>query len=77
MTAPKKTTKKHETQAAGKLSDAVKRKLSLLELALELGNVSKACELMGYHSKSRLPCWSATARTSAAATSKPHDPESS
>ena len=26
-----------------------KRKLSLLQLAEELGNVSKACQLMGYH----------------------------
>src|SRR5690606_40129503 len=26
-----------------------KRKLSLLQLAEELGNVSKACKIMGYH----------------------------
>ena len=26
-----------------------KRKLSLLQLAEELGNVSRACQLMGYH----------------------------
>lgn len=26
-----------------------KRKFSLLQLAEELGNVSKACQLMGYH----------------------------
>jgi hypothetical protein len=31
------------------LSQSSKRKLSLLQLAEELGNVSKACKLMGYH----------------------------
>lgn len=31
------------------LSQSIKRKLSLLQLAEELGNVSKACKLMGYH----------------------------
>lgn len=30
-------------------SQSTKRKLSLLHLAQELGNVSKACKLMGYH----------------------------
>ena len=30
-------------------SQSTKRKLSLLQLAEELGNVSKACQLMGYH----------------------------
>ena len=30
-------------------SQRIKRKLSLLQLAEELGNVSKACQLMGYH----------------------------
>lgn len=30
-------------------SQRTKRKLSLLQLAEELGNVSKACEIMGYH----------------------------
>ncbi len=30
-------------------SQSTKRKLSLLQLAEELGNVSKACKLMGYH----------------------------
>ena len=30
-------------------SQSTKRKLSLLRLAEELGNVSKACKLMGYH----------------------------
>jgi hypothetical protein len=30
-------------------SHSTRRKLSLLQLAEELGNVSKACELMGYH----------------------------
>ena len=28
---------------------STKRKLSLLQLAAELGNVSKACRVMGYH----------------------------
>jgi molybdenum-dependent DNA-binding transcriptional regulator ModE len=31
------------------LKDSTKRKLSLLQLAEELGNVSKACKIMGYH----------------------------
>jgi len=31
------------------LSQSIRRKLSLLQLAQELKNVSKACELMGYH----------------------------
>ena len=31
------------------LSQSIKRKLSLLQLANELGNVAKACKLMGYH----------------------------
>ena len=31
------------------LSQSTKRKLSLLQLAEELGKVSKACKLMGYH----------------------------
>jgi transposase InsO family protein len=31
------------------LSQSTRRKLSLLQLAQELGNVSKACRLMGYH----------------------------
>jgi hypothetical protein len=31
------------------VSHSIKRKLSLLQLAEELGNVSKACKLMGYH----------------------------
>jgi len=31
------------------LSQSTKRKLSLLQLAEELGNVSKACKIMGYH----------------------------
>jgi transposase InsO family protein len=31
------------------LSQSIKRKLSLLQLAEELGNVSKACRVMGYH----------------------------
>jgi transposase InsO family protein len=30
-------------------SERTKRKLSLLQLAEELGNVSKACQIMGYH----------------------------
>ena len=30
-------------------SQRTKRKLSLLQLAEELGNVSKACQIMGYH----------------------------
>ena len=30
-------------------SQSVKRKLSLLQLAVEFNNVSKACDLMGYH----------------------------
>jgi len=31
------------------LSQSIRRKLSLLNLAEELGNVSKACKIMGYH----------------------------
>ena len=31
------------------LSHSTRRKLSLLQLAEELGNVSKACRIMGYH----------------------------
>ena len=31
------------------LSQSTKRKLSLLQLVEELGNVSKACKIMGYH----------------------------
>src|SRR5215510_3444297 len=31
------------------LAQSTRRKLSLLQLAQELGNVSKACRLMGYH----------------------------
>jgi transposase InsO family protein len=31
------------------VSQSIRRKLSLLQLAQELKNVSKACELMGYH----------------------------
>ena len=31
------------------LSQSIRRKLSLLKLAEELGNVSKACQIMGYH----------------------------
>ena len=31
------------------LTQSIKRKLSLLQLAEELGNVSKACRIMGYH----------------------------
>jgi hypothetical protein len=31
------------------LPQSTRRKLSLLQLAQELGNVSKACRLMGYH----------------------------
>lgn len=30
-------------------TQSTKRKLSLLQLAEELGNVSKACKIMGYH----------------------------
>lgn len=30
-------------------TESTKRKLSLLQLAEELGNVSKACQIMGYH----------------------------
>ena len=33
------------------LSQSTRRKLSLLPLAQELGNVSKACRLMGYHAR--------------------------
>ena len=31
------------------LAESTKRKLSLLQLAEELNNVSKACQIMGYH----------------------------
>jgi hypothetical protein len=31
------------------LAESTKRKLSLLQLAEELKNVSKACQIMGYH----------------------------
>ena len=31
------------------LSQSIKRKLSLLQLADELGNVARACKIMGYH----------------------------
>lgn len=31
------------------LTESTRRKLSLLQLAEELGNVSKACQIMGYH----------------------------
>jgi len=31
------------------LAQSIRRKLSLLQLAEELGNVSKACQIMGYH----------------------------
>ena len=31
------------------LSQSTKRKLSLLQLADELGNVARACKIMGYH----------------------------
>ena len=31
------------------VTESTKRKLSLLQLAEELGNVSKACQIMGYH----------------------------
>ncbi len=31
------------------LTQSTKKKLSLLQLAEELGNVSKACKIMGYH----------------------------
>jgi transposase InsO family protein len=31
------------------VSQSIRRKLSLLKLAEELGNVSKACKIMGYH----------------------------
>lgn len=31
------------------LSQSTRRKLSLLELAQEIGNISKACKIMGYH----------------------------
>jgi hypothetical protein len=31
------------------VSQSTKRKRSLLQLAEELGNVSKACRIMGYH----------------------------
>lgn len=31
------------------LTHSIKRKLSLLQLADELGNVARACKIMGYH----------------------------
>jgi hypothetical protein len=31
------------------LSESTKRKLSLLQLAEELGNVSRACKVVGHH----------------------------
>ena len=31
------------------VTQSTQRKLSLLQLAEELGNVSKACKIMGYH----------------------------
>lgn len=43
MTARKKTTSNKP------LPDSTRRKMSLLQLAEELGNVSKACRIMGYH----------------------------
>lgn len=43
MTARKKTS------STPKLTDRVRRKLSLLQLAEDLGNVSKACQIMGFH----------------------------
>ena len=43
MTARKKRS------STPKLSDSARRKLALLDLAQELGNVSKACQLIGYH----------------------------
>lgn len=46
MPAQKKTTAKKSTT---KLTDRVRRKLSLLQLAEEMGNVAKACKIMGYH----------------------------
>lgn len=54
MTAQKKTTSKTSSPKSSspqttKLTESTKRKLSLLQLAEELGNVSKACKIMGYH----------------------------
>jgi transposase InsO family protein len=49
MTARKKTTSKTPSPKTPKLTESTKRKLSLLQLAEELGNVSKACQIMGYH----------------------------
>jgi len=46
MTTQSKTTANQPKQ---KLSQGTRRKLSLLQLAEELGNVSKACKIMGYH----------------------------
>ncbi len=37
------------------LSQSTKRKLSLLQLAAELENVSKACQIMGYRKLPRQP----------------------
>ena len=41
-------------------SQSTKRKLSLLQLAQELGNVSKACKIMGYHRDTLLRQWLAS-----------------
>jgi len=49
MTARKKTSSKSPASKTPKLTESTKRKLSLLQLAEELGNVSKACQIMGYH----------------------------
>jgi transposase InsO family protein len=49
MTARKKSTSKSPTPKPPKLPESTKRKLSLLQLAEELGNVSRACQIMGYH----------------------------
>ena len=38
-----------KTQTTNTLPESTKRKLSLLQLATELQNVSKACKIMGYH----------------------------
>jgi hypothetical protein len=37
------------------LTQSTKRKLSLLQRAEELGNVSKTCRIMGYHRDSKGP----------------------
>ncbi len=44
------------------LSQSTRRKLSLLQLAEELGNVSKACRIMGYHRDTFCPGTSSLAR---------------